>query len=333
MSDILHVKKEISHTLLYQSYRASENLHVFFSASESPPSNIYGVGVGKKIVSGKATNTTCIRIYVKQKLPPSQLSKWDHIPRDYDGFPTDVVESPQPQLLNTQNCTAHRKKRQKPLIAGISAGHFAIGAGTIACFVRSIHPDDDPETVYVLSNNHVFADVNEANIGDALYQPGSLDGGNRTDTFAKLHRFIPIGFGNNINKVDAAIGTLLPGMKYVNTICEIGDAPKHTQKAEDGIHVCKHGRTTGYTEGIVTDMSYDGRVRMGHSIAVFEDQIRIDSTNNNPIAHEGDSGSLIVSKNDEQNAVGLLFAGPEDGSYTLANHIDDVLTDLQIELM
>jgi len=45
----------------------------------------------------------------------------------------------------------------------------------------------------------------------------------------------------------------------------------------------------------------------------------------------GDSGSLVVSR-DSLRAVGLYFAGPDNGVYGLACHINDVLDELEIEL-
>ena len=98
--------------------------------------------------------------------------------------------------------------------------------------------------------------------------------------------------------------------------------------AEVGIIVCKHGRTTGYTQGIVSDIAYDVRMDMGATgVAVFEDQIRIEAEVNgySESLRGGDSGSLLVNLKNE--AIGLCFAGPRDGgSYGIANHIGDVLT-------
>ena len=35
----------------------------------------------------------------------------------------------------------------------------------------------DGTNVYILSNNHVIAGINSANIGDPILQPGDADGG------------------------------------------------------------------------------------------------------------------------------------------------------------
>ena len=87
----------------------------------------------------------------------------------------------------------------------------------------------------------------------------------------------------------------------------------------------------------MTDESYDALIGMNHNdpsiVALFENQVRIERT---PpyleIGLGGDSGSLVLSKT-KAEAVGLYFANPPSGSYGVANHIADVLSELQIELL
>lgn len=103
------------------------------------------------------------------------------------------------------------------------------------------------------------------------------------------------------------------------------------------MEVRKHGRTTGFTEGTVTDESYNALVGMDHNdpdvVALFENQIRLERVPHHPaFGLGGDSGSLVFDKNSAE-AVGLYFAGPPGGSYGVANHIADVLSELQIELL
>ena len=61
------------------------------------------------------------------------------------------------------------ERSQVPI--GVSIGHPNIGAGTIACRLRG------GTDYYILSNNHVFADENQASLGDNILQPGPYDGG------------------------------------------------------------------------------------------------------------------------------------------------------------
>jgi hypothetical protein len=103
--------------------------------------------------------------------------------------------------------------------AGISAAHVDVTTGTISYFCRSTRQGDDLAKVYVLSNNYVFADVNDAAIGDELYQPAPADGGIGSDHFADLYRFVELKLGGILsNRVDAAIGELLPRVEYAHPV-------------------------------------------------------------------------------------------------------------------
>jgi hypothetical protein len=98
-----------------------------------------------------------------------------------------------------------------------------------------------------------------------------------------------------------------------------------------------HGRTTGLSEGEITDISYTALVGMDpldtSVVARFENQIRIEATSGFAFfGLSGDSGSLVVAK-DSPSAVGLYFAGPDSGEYGVANHIQTVEAELQASLL
>lgn len=181
-----------------------------------------------------------------------------------------------------------------------------------------------------------MANVNEARCGDDIYQPGPADGGTVGDHAAELRRFVEIDLSGNPNKIDAAISELLPGIEWRAELCTIGRI-LGTERGMEGMVVRKHGRTTGYTEGVITDDSYDALIGMDHNnpsvVGLFQSQIRIEAISPYPsFGLGGDSGSLVVSKA-AANAVGLYFAGPPSGSYGIANQIADVLSEMQIELL
>ncbi|NOG48388.1 MAG: hypothetical protein HND48_02260 [Chloroflexi bacterium] len=47
----------------------------------------------------------------------------------------------------------------------------------------------------LLSNNHVFANSNDAQVGDSILQPGPADGGqNPGDAVATLERYVPLRY-------------------------------------------------------------------------------------------------------------------------------------------
>lgn len=336
--DVLHAKTILRSRLSNTSLLRRATLSIA-AASASASSNLHALGVGFKMVKGKPTTTLCVRLYVTKKLSKSLLDAASLLPEAIDGIPTDVIESAPAFISAPSACTLNRKLRQRPLQAGISTGHKDVTAGTIAYFCKSIHPADPPDRVFMLSNNHVFANVNNANTGDAICQPGLADGGViANDVVAKLARFHPIALGGeaNPNKIDAAIVALAEGATFRRRICTLGTVNGTTLPQED-MAVQKHGRTTGLTPGRITDISYDTLVGMDHTnsdvVAFFVDQLRIESIDGiTVVGLGGDSGSLIVEKG-TRKAVGLYFAGPENGMYGVANPIGDVLSQLQIELL
>ncbi len=316
------------------------------SAVVSAGRNVHAMGIGNKISAGNESSEKCVRIYVVQKLPLSLLSPRDVIPETIDGVLTDVIEAEPAFAFTTQkktaakattqnaiDCSQQRKQRQRPIIGGISSGHRDITAGTLGCFCRSTNVSDDPSAVFIISNNHVYANVNAALVGDPLYQPGPTDGGSLSDYFAKLHRFVPIKMGGTqANRVDAAIGSILPSIDHRAEICQIG-AISGTIAAQEDMEIRKHGRTTGYTEGYIDDISYDALVGMDHNdsnvIALFENQLRIVSSSAQPIGLGGDSGAAVVHRT-QNKVVGLYFAGPSSGTYGIANRIQDVINELEV---
>jgi hypothetical protein len=371
-TDLMQAKQRLSARLLRSGLqgqvvglRPALRVSVAISAAWR---NVHAVGIGRKIVDGLTTDTACVRVYVVQKLARSLLPPKDQIPPQIDGLPTDVIESApafitaaargrrlaqvgivgvpvaarelgalSPAAPPLAACTAARRKRQDPKVGGISTAHVRVTAGTIAYFCRSTHLGDPAAALYVLSNNHVLASVNDSQIGDDLYQPGPADGGTSGDHFAELHRYVPIALGGQTpNRVDCAIGRLLPGVRVRRQVCTIGPV-SGTIAATEQMPVRKHGRTTGYTEGAVGDTSYDALVGMDHeddsAVALFENQLRMEVSPPYPaFALPGDSGSLVVH-GASPAAVGLYFAGPPSGDYGIANRIEDVLSHLEIELV
>lgn len=358
IDDVLQAKQVLSARLLRAGLQggvvgrvATFRVH---AAIASAGRNVHAVGIGRKIVKGKETTERCIRIYVLQKIAESLLPPRDRLPSTIAGIPTDVIEAQpafalgpkagrrrktrgSPTITRPSSCSDDRCRRQRPVIAGISVAHRDITAGTLGYFCRSTRHGDDPTKVYVLSNNHVFANVNQAQPSDDLYQPGPADGGTTGDHFADLHRYVPVRLGGTApNRVDAAIGELQAGVGYTPELCSIGPI-QGTARAVEGLQIRKHGRTTGYTEGIVTDESYDALIGMNHEdmsvVALFENQMRLERIDPYPvIGLGGDSGSLVVMKT-KAKAVGLYFAGPDNGFYGVANHIQDVLNELEIQLL
>ena len=208
----------------------------------------------------------------------------------------------------------------RPVPIGVSTGHPDITAGTIGARVK-----DEEGDVYALSNNHVYANENNASIGDNVLQPGPYDGGiDPDDAIGTLFDFEPIKFDGSANTIDAAIA-LSSGDMLTNTTPSDGyGTPKSaTAEAVLGQRVQKYGRTTSLTKGKITQINATVKVGYSSGTAVFVDQIIVESKK--PVIKGGDSGSLLVT-DAGRNPVGLLFAGNANGKLAVANDIDEVLT-------
>lgn len=227
------------------------------------------------------------------------------------------------------------QKRRRPLVVGCSIGHFKITAGTLGCFVK----DRATGKILVLSNNHVLANENDAQPGDAIIQPGKFDGGKvSSDTIGQLLRFIKLK-KTGTNLVDCAVSSIKPTILLkplklgsFGNIAGLGPAV-----VVDGTDVRKVGRTTGETKGRVTAFELDNVV-VAYDIGNirFDDQIEIEGAGSKAFSAGGDSGSLIFDN--QRGAVALLFAGGDEGGtngkgLTYGNPIRAVLDALKVDLV
>jgi len=206
-------------------------------------------------------------------------------------------------------------KRYRPAPIGVSTGHPAVTAGTIAARVKK------DGKVYALSNNHVYANENLATVGDNALQPGTIDGGvNPADAFGTLAEFEPLKFDGSDNTIDAAIALSSTANLGNATLPDGYGIPSSTTAAAAWrLKVKKYGRTTSLTGGFVDAINATVNVGYDSGVARFVGQIVIKP---GKFSAPGDSGSLIVTK-DGNHPVGLLFAG--SSTITIANPIDAVL--------
>ena len=271
------------------------------------------------------------------------VSRWDlaGIPKNLDGVPVQVVvtgrfyaldkpvnPSVKPPKDEIDIDPTARFERAVPI--GVSTGHPHITAGTIGCRVI-----DDDNNVYALSNNHVYANCNEALKWDNVLQPGTYDDGiDPDDAIGTLWDFEPIDFGSRDNTIDAAIALSSTDLLSNATPSDGYGKPKSTTiEAKINQPVKKYGRTTGLTKGRVYAINATVDVNYKSGVARFVSQIIITPGS---FSAGGDSGSLVVidgkgrNKQDDRKPVGLLFAG--NNLLTIANPIDEVLLKLGVSV-
>jgi len=61
--------------------------------------NVVGIGIGEKQRAGQSPGRLCIRVYVSQRVPEDDLPQDQIIPKEIDGYETDVEEMEPPVAL------------------------------------------------------------------------------------------------------------------------------------------------------------------------------------------------------------------------------------------
>lgn len=157
--------------------------------------NVVHVGIGVQYRGGAKTG--------KEVLVVGVIAKSDGFariiaPREVDGFETDVQEFGE---LEAQGDFPHidelagrlnvsKTARVRPIPGGFSIGHPKITAGTLGAWLRR------GGEVVALTNNHVGANSNDAELGDPVWQPGPFDGVGVGDEALELAAFATIHFGD-----------------------------------------------------------------------------------------------------------------------------------------
>ena len=193
---------------------------------------------------------------------------------------------------------------------------------------------------YILSNNHVLARSDSAQIGDAIIQPGLTDANCSsagTTTVGNLTQFVNLQTAGT--NVDAAIAQIVTGtVDTSGNILSLGATatggtpnagPPHAGSgiaANLGESVAKSGRTSGLTcstvdaLNVATSVTYQTGCGTGTSFTVtYSGQV---SVSGGDFSASGDSGSLIVDQN-SADPVALLYAASDTDA--VGNPVADVL--------
>lgn len=269
-------------------------------------------------IIGTGVRTTGAGAIVVYAVSPSHAAS-ARVPRQLEGYDVEVVVTGRIDATDFNNPTT----KERPAPIGFSVGHPSITAGTIGARVK-----DGAGNVYILSNNHVIANSNNATIGDLTLQPGPYDGGTSADRIGVLSAFETIVMGGASNIMDAAIAQVDDPADLLGITPDYayGAPGTNTVNATVGMDVQKFGRTTGHTKGKVAEINVSVSVCyvprglfMCAEAATFHDQVAVEPGS---FSAGGDSGSLIVTTSNN-SPVALLFAG--SSTRTLANPIGPVL--------
>lgn len=304
---------------------------------------VHGIGIGRKVVDGVATDQLALRFHVERKFAEDEVPPERRIPSSFDDdlsdgsnasdLPTDVVEAPAPRLH-----APDLGSEVRPVPGGASISALSnVGTGTMGGWVFD-HTDD---TIVMLSNFHVLGD----DAGGEVIQPGTADGGQSgAHRIGTVKRGVPITAAPgtptpaDCNLVDAAVAAADHSDLFNLTVADIGPAVYVAANPVEGMAVEKTGQTTGHTTGVVTDAPFNTIIGGFPDIgdAVMCDCIRIAPTDPADLwGSDGDSGSLVFAQGPDDElpaAVALHFGGGgvPPNNWGIACRIDNVFAALDL---
>jgi hypothetical protein len=218
--------------------------------------------------------------------------------------------------------------------------------GTLGALVA-----DRTGNLYILSNNHVLAESDQARAGDTVVQPALVDlncNPQAGRSVGSLRYVVPLQ--SRQTNVDAALAAATPAVDGTGAILQLGppvngmltaaapaagEGEALTAGLLNQLHVVKSGRTTGLTCSTVNtvdlsvqvDYYYDCAETQPYYTKTYVNQIGMPGAS---FADSGDSGALVLDASNAQ-PVGLFFASGADDSnhgFSVANPIQDVLSEL-----
>jgi hypothetical protein len=319
--------------------------------------NVVACGVGYKITHGELTDIPSVVVSVTHKESPETLNTGDLIPEQVDDVLTDVIETGE-----ITACSLDRRTRLRPVRPGISVGHQGGSTGTFGCVVRR------DGALFILSNNHVLASVNQAEKGDFILQPGPADGGSLLDQVAKLTDFVTLRFIDGAADSQSETQSTEPqgcAVLLNNLLSALGDIGQ-TKTADEvplgpqlnyvDVALARLEETVSVNPRIVDiggaplgiaepelnmKVIKSGRTTGLTKGVIIQVDVVVDVKYGNctarfvdqimttPLSEPGDSGSLVMDY--ERNAVGLLFSGSDN--ITVINPIRPVLKAMRAELV
>ena len=319
-----------------------------------------GTALGfKKRFEQPLSAESAIIVFVPEKINPKWLPGSQLIPERLDGpdelsCPLDVVEGGQAESEEAVSPAvdelAERLRGWDDQVwAGSQLAHWVdpgVGSysmGTLGAFARSRSGD----TLGFLTNKHVGIQP-----GQKLYHPVPWGTHLGTTERVQEHATDQDWYGqfvdepNTFVRVDCAFVRLEPSFNLADVNTHLMGAgqlgPVKNISLDDmsiiGQKVLRVGRTTGLRRGTIAAFGYEFRDES--NLTVYTDLLII-GDNNVPFSTHGDSGSLIVTDDQQLNPIGLLWGGwqeklrsghaQENWTYGIA--LSRVLDALEIDLI
>jgi hypothetical protein len=319
-----------------------------------------GTALGlKKPTDGELTETPAIIVFVPLKINPKWIPHSQLIPKKLEGpgnlwCLVDVVEGgkveKEDEIPESPSELAEKLRGWDEQVWGGSQISFwedqrkgFYSVGTIASFVKTRdtgHPG-------LLTNQHVANKV-----GQKLYHP--VPWGTHIATTKKIMEYVEDEewYGPLVNepnahvRIDCGLAELEPSFKFSDInpqLLGVGDlGPVKEISLDDtsilGRKVLRVGRTTGLRYGTIVAFGYEFEDASNETL--YTDLLII-GDDGIPFSTHGDSGSLIVTNDDQHNPIALLWGGWQEKlrtgygqeNWTYAIALSRVLDKLNIDLI
>ncbi|MFI0369050.1 hypothetical protein ACH35V_14305 [Actinomadura sp. 1N219] len=296
--------------------------------------NVFGVGVARKIVGGRRTDTTGVVVYVTRKEPPANLQMFHRVPRELtvsdERVPTDVVQTAPPELRDVTD------GKLRPVVGGCMLGTSWGSTGTCGGVFYDRHWPMDP---VLLTNNHVLTrpeTPNQLPSMPTVWQPAGVEAIGSTRRVEPWWP-APLGAGHAYEfSVDAGIVGLLPEVRARPEILSIaGKHPFVVLPPSLDMQVVRRGFRTqlkpGTVEAIGSTVLMTNRAGKRVKCGVGGTLFAIRSEPGEVTAMAGDSGSLVLDAAGFATR-GLVFGSePDYGGITWACDILDVMRAMEID--
>jgi len=214
---------------------------------EYPFVNAVGPGVGRG--ERHKNDEHAVVAFVRRKKAESDLDDDDVLPKEIDGTKVDVQEIGKLEIENVKVQKSHpagdvdTTSKHRPAPQGVSIGHPDVTAGTSG-FIAWEEVEKNGVSYPAprgVTNNHVGANSNRAEVGDNILQPGPLDRGQNTDAgrIGELEGYVEIKDEDNL--VDCAWFSI-DGRKSNSYVPGIG-VPDEAGQVSVGDTVRKFGQS------------------------------------------------------------------------------------------
>lgn len=284
------------------------------------------------------------RVFVTEKLPEAELDDGQLIATALGalGVETDVVSVGgefTPEVVDPRRDPDVRpagapSARHRPIPDGVSEINAKSTAATAGYYEAQVVDPSAAEwaesagygDIVRLSNNHVYARINEADFGEPIIQPSPRDGGSLPgDRVGVLVGYVPLEDGTPVDIAARSIDDARDTAKKHDLPDRFGSGVRREPYA--GLKydkLTKTGRTTGVTSGTVLATNATANVRYPGGQVKVRDVIMTTG-----MSQGGDSGSDVFV--DTTGAyVGALFAGSPTS--TLICKAANIERELGVEL-